>query len=51
MLGMVCMACVGGSDDWCWVWFVWPVLVIVCTACVGGSVTGVGYGLYGLCWL
>ena len=47
---MVCVACVGGSDDWCRLWFVWPVLVIVCTACVGGSVTGVGYGLYGLCW-
>ena len=39
---MVCMACVGGSDDWCWVWFVWPVLVV--------QMTGVGYGLYGLCW-
>ena len=53
---VVQMTGVGGSDDWCWVWFVWPVLVVqmtgvmVCAACVGDSVTGVGYGLYGLCW-
>ena len=36
---MVCMACVGYSlyglcwwfSDWCWLWFVWPVLVLQMT--------------------
>ena len=41
--------------DWCWLWFVWPVLVVqmtgvmVCVACVGGSDDWC-YGLCGLCW-